>query len=521
MAVLIEERQVSVMASVEEELTCSVCRDSFSQAHPLPCGHSFCPACVREAWSGQEEAKGRFNCPQCLEEHGEVVCDCCPSEAGDGQPPPAVKTCLRCEVSLCAGHLQPHLERPAFSSHLLVDPLGDISKRRCQRHSEVFRYYCVDERAYLCGDCLLEGSHAQHKVKALRQVEEDLKVILKTLLTKAEKKLIDGERILKEHENIDSTMSGSLKQDDGQVERLDSDLQLQVKKLVVALREITKRERQQLIQRVHQDCAKVREDLSQTVHIQHYLTFLLAETDPFLLIWAFQSDDTKLLADLNCPLFTPDPISMDRKHILEDIESKYREFITATLRCLTDLKRELLTSPLTLDTNTAHPLLSISDDLRSVTRVKGRLPCAAHPERFDHWPQVLTVQTLSSGTHFWELEAEGFWDIAVCYRSIGRKGKEANAFGNNKVSWSLTQQHDKKLAAWHNRRKTRLTYQMTGNRVAVAVDYRAGTITFSEVGPSNSLIHLHTFSTHFTQPVCLGFGLYKAELNSRISIVKV
>lgn len=85
----------------------------------------------------------------------------------------------------------------------------------------------------------------------------------------------------------------------------------------------------------------------------------------------------------------------------------------------------------------------------------------------------------------------------------------------------MTQQHDKKLAAWHNRRKTRLTYQMTGNRVAVAVDYSSGTITYSEVGPSNNLIHLHTFSTTFTQPVCLGFGLYKAELNSRITIVKV
>ncbi|KAI3375286.1 hypothetical protein L3Q82_021783, partial [Scortum barcoo] len=420
--------------------------------------------------------------------------------------------------------------------------------------------YCADERVYVCGDCLLEGGHAQHKVKALRQVEEDLKVILQTLLKKAEEKLRDGERILKEHENIDSTMAPliwhqlpispdwlqeSLKQDDTQVERLGSELQVQVMKLVVALRAITQRERQQVIERVHEDCSKVKDDMNQTLSIQHYLSSLLAETDPFLLIWvkhpavncpicwvnilnpvtlqfpAFQSDDTKLLANLHSPLYIPDAVSLDRKHILEDIESKYREFITSTLRCLSELKRELLTSPLTLDTNTAHPLLSISDDLRSVMRVKNRLPCAAHPERFDHWPQVLAVQTFTSGTHYWELEAEGFWDIGVCYRSIGRKGKEGNAFGNNKVSWSLTQQHDRKLAAWHNRRKIRLTYQMTGNRVAVAVDYSAGTITFSEVGPSNNLTHLHTFSTTFTQPVCLGFGLYKAELNSCITIVKV
>lgn len=93
-----------------------------------------------------------------------------------------------------------------------------------------------------------------------------------------------------------------------------------------------------------------------------------------------------------------------------------------------------VTSPLTLDTNTAHPLLSVADDLRSATRVKARLPCAAHPERFDHWPQVLTAQTFSSGTHYWELETEGFWDVGVCYKSIGRKGKGDNAFGNNKVN---------------------------------------------------------------------------------------
>lgn len=92
---------------------------------------------------------------------------------------------------------------------------------------------------------------------------------------------------------------------------------------------------------------------------------------------------------------------------------------------------------------------------------------------------------------------------------------------NLQVSWSLTQQHDRKLAIWHNRRKTRVMYQMTGNRIAVALDYEGGTITFSEVGLSNSLTHLHTFSTKFFHPVCLGFGLYKAELNSRISIVKV
>lgn len=67
--------------------------------------------------------------------------------------------------------------------------------------------------------------------------------------------------------------------------QLGSDLQLQVQNLVLALRDITKKEREQLLERVNEDCSRVREDMSQTLSIQHYLASLLAETDPFLLIW--------------------------------------------------------------------------------------------------------------------------------------------------------------------------------------------------------------------------------------------
>ncbi|CAB1317219.1 unnamed protein product [Coregonus sp. 'balchen'] len=470
------------MASLEEDLTCSLCRDVFSQAQPLLCGHSFCPACVRDAWGhGEAGVRGRFTCAQCQEEQGVVACDCCPPVGDEDQAETtvAVKTCLRCEVSLCAEHLQPHLERPAFKTHLLVEPLGDLSHRRCPAHKEMFLYYCADERVYVCSECLLEGGHAQHRIKGLRMMEDDLKVILKSLLQKADEKLNEGERILQEHQNTDLTMTDLSVADDSQVERGEASAGPEGEHL----------------EGEAEGHGAPAERLQQ------------GEGGP------------ELLADVNCPLFTPDPLSLDRKYIVEDIESKHRQFVTETLHCLTKLKRELLTSPLTLDTNSAHPLLSISDGLRSAMRVKHRLPCATHPDRFDHWAQVLTVQTFSSGTHYWELEAEGFWDIAVSYRSIGRKGKVGNAFGNNKMSWSLTQQHDRKLAAWHNCRKTRISSRMSGNRVGVALDYGAGTITFSEVGPSNTLTHLHNFTTSFSQPVCLGFGLYKAELQSRIFIV--
>ncbi|XP_028833811.1 nuclear factor 7, ovary [Denticeps clupeoides] len=536
------------MGTLEEELTCPLCRDLYSCIYPLPCGHSFCRACVRDLWGpNRGEPKQHFVCPQCQEESGPVPCDCCPLEACA-----ALKTCLRCEVSLCPRHLQPHLELPAYQTHQLVEPLARLALRRCPKHQELFRYYCSDDNTYICADCILEGLHSQHKVRALARVHEDFLVpflfhflvlvmfgilagghsppsvllsihylMLQGLLEKAGDKVRDVERILDGQQQSINNAFDTTAVDEFQAQRLSRGLQEQVERLVEALRESSREERQQALEQLQQNQERLRQELSQAENLQIYVDTLLRETDPFLLIWAVQCDGSQLLNDLNSSLFSPVSPNLNKKRILEKMEHKYSEFIEETHRYLNELKRELLSTPLTLDTSSAHPLLSISDDLRSAVRVRNRLPRSANPGRFDHWSQVMTAQFFSSGTHYWELEAEGFWDIAVTYPCIERKGKLGTAFGNNKVSWSLTQQHERKLAAWHNRRKTRLSTQMTGNRLAILLDYESGTITFSEVGTSCMLTHLYTFNTSFTQPVCLGFGLYKPDLCSRITIMRI
>ena len=45
-----------------------------------------------------------------------------------------------------------------------------------------------------------------------------------------------------------------------------------------------------------------------------------------------------------------------------------------------------------------------------------------HPERFDHWPQVLCRESLT-GRCYWEVEGEGGVAIGVTYRGITRKGR--------------------------------------------------------------------------------------------------
>ncbi|XP_066579059.1 tripartite motif-containing protein 14 [Amia ocellicauda] len=175
--------------------------------------------------------------------------------------------------------------------------------------------------------------------------------------------------------------------------------------------------------------------------------------------------------------------------------------------------------PLTLDMNTAHPQLKISEELLSAERVKDKQPYPDHPDRFEYWSQVLSCQSFSSGTHHWEMEVEGVWRVGISYKSIKRRGKERSAvLGCNSVSRSILQTDKKELLVWHNDNQTVLPVTRSPSRVAVSLDYSAGSVSFYEAG--DTLTHLHTFSTTFTQPVCLGFGVYNTDPHSRVAIVK-
>lgn len=175
-------------------------------------------------------------------------------------------------------------------------------------------------------------------------------------------------------------------------------------------------------------------------------------------------------------------------------------------------------SDLTLNEETASPYLVLSGDHLTVQRVKDKQHYPGHPARFVTAPQVISTECVSEGSHFWELETKGYWDIAVTYQSISRSIKIISSFGNNEKSWSLTHDSKGRLFAFHGGVKVKILKSLTYNRVGVVVDFEEGTISFNEIGAMWN--HLHTFKAKLTQPVCLGLGLYRADLHTRISLKK-
>ncbi|CAI5670173.1 unnamed protein product [Oreochromis niloticus] len=168
---------------------------------------------------------------------------------------------------------------------------------------------------------------------------------------------------------------------------------------------------------------------------------------------------------------------------------------------------------LTIDTNTVNTKLQLSDNNRKVTNVWEVQSYPDHPDRFD--VEQLLCRNGLTGRCYWEVEWRGNVDISVSYRSIRRKGGSDCWFGRNDQSWSLICSDDGPRSVWHNNRSISISSSSSSsssvsNRAAVYVDCPAGTLSFYRVS-SDTLIHLHTFNTTFTEPLHPGFTVYRGS----------
>ncbi len=161
---------------------------------------------------------------------------------------------------------------------------------------------------------------------------------------------------------------------------------------------------------------------------------------------------------------------------------------------------------LTLDLNTAHKRLSLSESNRVITETSTKQPYPDHPDRFDGWNQVLCRESVC-GRCYWEIEWSGNCgvELSVSYKSISRKGLGNECvFGINNQSWSLICSRSRYIF-WHNNIKTVLSVKSISSRIGVFVDHSAGTLSFYSVSDTMSLIY--TIQTTFTQPLYPGFTL--------------
>ncbi|XP_077327050.1 E3 ubiquitin-protein ligase Midline-1-like [Lithobates pipiens] len=508
-------------ANLRAELECSLCLNIYTDPVNLRCGHNFCRVCIDRVLD-THGGSGGYSCPDCretfparpalqrnitlrnivgnflsaqpLQEESGVFCTYCVDS-----PVSAVRSCLHCEVSLCDKHLRVHKKSP---EHVLCDPTLSMESRKCSVHKKILEYYCTEDDTCICKFCVT-GKHKGHEMELLDEASEKKKEtlmnVLQKLLTKREKTEERVQRLQEHRRKVEEEAAG----DTERVTVLFRDLRRRLEDLEKrVLREISRRAER--ISFSIRDLEIKKEELSRKLrHIEE----LCNVTDPLTVL---QESDTGDLCD------TEDGDNEDRERhekLLHDGGGLGVAGISHTLHTLSDIIEVNVSSymqgaaDILLDVNTAHNILHISDDRKTVSRSHRKQNRPETPERFQDSSQVLSSRSFSSGRHYWEVDVGGSdgWIVGMCYPSIDRRGGQS-VIGNNKKSWGLYRNGDQ-YGVRHDIKELLLPPNISSNRVRIYLDYEVGRISFYDL--CDPIRHLHTFITTFTEPLHAGICVWR------------
>uniref|UniRef100_A0A8C1M844 E3 ubiquitin-protein ligase TRIM39-like n=1 Tax=Cyprinus carpio TaxID=7962 RepID=A0A8C1M844_CYPCA len=174
---------------------------------------------------------------------------------------------------------------------------------------------------------------------------------------------------------------------------------------------------------------------------------------------------------------------------------------TSVCQLLEQFKEELQKAPafldVTLDTNTAHPRLILSEDKKKVWCGERHQQVPNNRERFDRVVCVLGCEGFTSGRHYWEVEVDGKtdWDLGVASHSCNRKGKITVSPSNG--NWFLSLR-DKNNYAFRTEPSTALPLSMRPQKIGLFVDYEKGQVSFYNV---DAKMHIYTFMDNFSETI--------------------
>ncbi|XP_023191561.1 tripartite motif-containing protein 16-like [Xiphophorus maculatus] len=549
----------------QETFSCSICLDLLSNPVTTSCGHSYCFTRIKIHWD-QEDQRGIHSCPQCrrtfktrpdlckntilsalVEQlkktgpqaapadhrytgHEDVACDFC-----TGRNLKAIKSCLVCLASYCEKHLQPHYDVAPLKKHKLVEPSKNLQENICSKHGEVMKMFCHTDQKRICSLCLLDEhkghniiSAAAERTDRQRELEErrgniqqriqdrekDVKLLqqeVEAINHSADKTVEDSEKIFTELIRLLQKRSSDVKQQ----------IRSQQETEVSRVKDVQEKLEQEITELKRKDA-----ELEQLSHTEDHNQFLLNYPSLPALSESTHSSSINIR-----PLRHFEDVAAAVSELREKLQDVLRDSWTNISLMVTEVD-VLLSEPesgpepttrigflrysckITLDPNTAHRYLELSEGNRKVTKTyESESP--SHRDRFTECEQVLSKESLT-GRCYWEVEwTDRKTTVAVAYKNIRRKGRGNQCrFGYNDRSWALDCSQNNNLLSslkrknytfLHNNSKTSI-FSPDSSTIGVYLDHRAGILSFYSVSESMTLIH--RVQTTFTQPLHAGVLLH-------------
>ncbi|KAI4798702.1 hypothetical protein KUCAC02_020556 [Chaenocephalus aceratus] len=492
---------------------CPNCKKVFSIKPDLQVNTFISEMAAQFRRSAQQKASSSSS-EQHVVKPGEVPCDVC-----TGTRLKALKSCLVCLESYCETHLEPHLTRAGLKKHQLIDPEENLEGRMCVKHDKLLELFCQTDQVCVCMLCTVLD-HKTHDVVPLKEGYEGKKAELGK--TEAETQLMIQKRRLKIQEmnrSVELSKEGADREiADGvqvftalkeSVERSQAELMDTIKE---KQRE-TEEQAEGFIKELEQEVSELKkrssevEQLARSEDQLHLLqSFTSLNAAPPTKNWTevrvrppsyegtvgravTQLEETlrkQMKKLLEVELKRVQQYEVEVKRVQQsEVEVKRVQQSEVELKRVqqseVEVKRVQQSEvEVTLDPDTAHPSLILSDDRKQVKHgdVKKNLP--NNPERFDTCVTVLAKQSFSSGRFYYEVQVEGKtkWDLGVARESINRKGNIS--LSPQKGYWVIWLRNGNEYSACAGLR-VRLSLKSQPQKVGVFVDYEEGLVSFYDV----------------------------------------
>ncbi|XP_074493704.1 tripartite motif-containing protein 16-like [Sebastes fasciatus] len=549
------------MAQQENQLdhkrfSCSICLDLLKDPVAIPCGHSYCMNCIKGFWDGEDQRQ-IHSCPQCwqtftprpvlmkntmladlveqLEKTGlqaapadhcyagpeDLACDVC-----TGRKLKAFKSCLECLVSYCEKHLQPHYDVAPLKKHKLVEPSKKLQENICSRHHEVMKMFCRTDQQCICYLCPVDEHKGHDTVSAAAERTERQRELEVSRLN-IQQRIQDGQNdvklLLQEVEAVNHSADKAVRNS----EKIFTELIRLMKKRSCDVKQQVRSQQKTEVSRVKELQEKLEQEITELKRRDAELELLSHTEDHNQFLHSYASLSTLSESTSSIDIH-PRRYFEDVTAALSEVRDKLKDVLrekwtTVSLRGTeVDVLLPLPESKtragflkysreITLDPNTAHTWLLLTEGNRKATLVGRSQAYSNHPGRFADCLQVLSTETLT-GRCYWEVEWSGIWGVyvAVTYNNIRRECCQDGElpgkcrFGFNDESWALDCDNNS-YTFRYNDVKTPVSGPLS-SRIGVYLDYSAGILSFYSVSETMTL--LHSVQTTFTEPLYAGFRFY-------------
>ncbi|XP_014455419.1 zinc finger protein RFP-like isoform X1 [Alligator mississippiensis] len=391
------------VGNLENEVTCPICLEFFKDpVMILGCGHNFCQTCITQYLEGAETDG---TCPQCRQTFPQMIVG------------PNKKLAHFVEIV----------------KSLSVQSAGEArGKVMCNEHGEALKLFCETDQKLICLICRESRLHRAHNVapmqEASKQYKEQTCIQLEILKEERKKLQEQKERENQKYKDYQEKAEIEMQEILAGYEKLYQFFQEKERLLRVQLRDL-----EEETDKNH------KETITQLSEEISCLNSLIEELEE-----KYQQQTGDFLQGIKSMLSRCERKQLRMPgEIFSKLNKKLRKLTAqkmALRETLGQFQDDLPSSQkkarwqqhgsynvvkVTLDPDTAHPCLLLSEDRRSMTQGRNRQNVPDNPERFDPAHYVLGSEGFTLGRHTWEVNVAKVhsWALGVARESVRRKGE--------------------------------------------------------------------------------------------------